>query len=105
MGSSERKAEVTWRQNISFGEREKRCYPGEESEEYHRDVEARHDKEVKNAVLENRPHKPGHARPVTAGPVFHREDDDANDGNKICQSVRVLGFVEQWTKHTGKCNL
>ena len=44
------------RQNASLCGWEKRSYPCEESEEYHRDVEYCHDEEVENAILEDRSH-------------------------------------------------
>ena len=52
-------------------------------------MEACHDEEVEDAVLEDCSHQPGHARLAVVGPVFQHEDDDANDGNKIYKDMRV----------------
>ena len=72
----------------------KRDYPGEESEERHRDVEPRHDEEKQNAVLENSPQQPAHVRLAVVSLQLQGEDDNANGGENVCKGVRRPDICE-----------
>lgn len=53
-----------------------------------------HDEEIKNAVLKDRSHQPGHARLTTVSFEFKDEDDDAGESNKIYKGVSFLDMCE-----------
>lgn len=57
-------------------------------------MESHHDEEKENAVLEDRPHYPGHARLAEVGFELQDEDDNAKEGKEVCMDVRFLGICE-----------
>lgn len=69
-------------------------------------MEPHHDEEIENAILENRSHQSGHARLAVLSFEFRDEDDDANEGNKVCTHVRWFWiYARQPVTHTGECDL
>ena len=72
------------RQDQPFEEEEERGYPGEESGKHRRDVEPCHNEEIKNAVLEDSSHQPGQTRLALIGFELRDEEDDANEGDQVC---------------------
>lgn len=76
--------------DLSFHGRKRCSYPGEESAKHHCDVKRSHDEEIQDAILENRSHQPRHARLAVVGFELEDEDDNANQGNQVCDNVRLL---------------
>jgi hypothetical protein len=50
-------------------------------------MERSHDKEVQDAILENRSHQPSHFRLAQLCFVLEDEANDANEGDQICGAV------------------
>ena len=53
-------------------------------------MERRHDKEVEDSILKNRPHDPCHARLTLFCFELEDEDNEANEGDDICKDIRLM---------------
>ena len=82
------------RQNKYFHEGERFNYPPQGSEKHHRSVERGHDEKIENAILENCLHQPGHSGLAMVSFKLEDEDDDANEGDKVCRVVRPPDIYE-----------
>ena len=78
-----------------------RCwnYRGEESEKGNHDVKGSHDEEVKDAIVENRSHQPGHGKLVVVSSEPEDEDNNASECNQICAQCEVPGCLRNGERY------
>jgi hypothetical protein len=63
-------------------------YPGEESEKRDHDVKGGHGEEIQDSVLENRSQQPIHTQLAVVSFELEGEENNANEGNNICEDLR-----------------
>ena len=57
-------------------------------------MEPRHNEEIKNAVLKDRSHQPGHTRLTTVSFEFKDEHDNTGESNEVYKGVSFLDICE-----------